>query len=295
MSIEFAPSLDRAARAITTRNTSAPLAQPESRTTLRRREANRRNARLSTGPRTTAGKRRSSQNALTHGLCAATAIPPCEDGPTFNMFLDELRKEMQPATVMQNILFPQIANLIWRLRRLPEAQAELFQLELDKAATSDAGETLSPSQILARRFSDDAGNGFILLARYERSCQNMLLRLQRQYDQLKKQSTRRPDDPDERVPREYTPAAPSPAALAQQEIAFLRRKDELEQFMPPRNEREANMDRALRTMAEQKRAAPKLPPKQLKRRKQNEPNRSHPKTRRAVQNRRNRQRRCSRQ
>ena len=37
-------------------------------------EANRRNAKQSTGPRTTAGKQRTSQNALKHGLSAEQSV-----------------------------------------------------------------------------------------------------------------------------------------------------------------------------------------------------------------------------
>src|SRR6185312_8203188 len=118
---------------------------------------------------TAAGKQRSSRNALKHGLCAATAIPDCEDGPTFSMHCDELFKELKPATVLQKILFQQIAQLIWNLRRLPEAQAALFQLELDKESEQESGresesesesesepglELMTPSQLLARRFSN---------------------------------------------------------------------------------------------------------------------------------------------
>ena len=50
-------------------------------TTLKQIEANRRNAQNSTGPRTEAGKERSSRNAVRHGLTAETVIEPLEAQP----------------------------------------------------------------------------------------------------------------------------------------------------------------------------------------------------------------------
>jgi hypothetical protein len=51
-------------------------------TSLRRLEANRENARRSTGPRTEEGKRRSRRNAVRHGLTAETVIEVLEDPRT---------------------------------------------------------------------------------------------------------------------------------------------------------------------------------------------------------------------
>ena len=86
-------------------------------------------------------------------------------------------------------VFDQLVNVMWRLRRLPQAQAHLFEPELDKAAE---GEELSPAQVIARRFSDDPSNGFILLGRYERALQATMLRLLRQYDALAERSQSNP-------------------------------------------------------------------------------------------------------
>jgi hypothetical protein len=45
-------------------------------TTERKRRANRRNAQRSTGPKTSAGKARSKQNALKHGLAVPVSVQP---------------------------------------------------------------------------------------------------------------------------------------------------------------------------------------------------------------------------
>ena len=53
---------------------------------FRQIEANRRNARLSTGPVTEESKRRSRQNALRHGLTAETVIDALEDAEDYAAF-----------------------------------------------------------------------------------------------------------------------------------------------------------------------------------------------------------------
>ena len=161
--------------------------------------ANRENARRSTGPRTPEGKRRSGLNALKHGCCADTSHLPSECGATFALFVRDIEEELRPRTIMQRALFPRICNLMWRLRRVAEAQTKLFAHESAKAARGDDEDELEPCEVLARRFSDDRENGFILMERYERGMSNMLGRLMRQFRELQKQP---PAEADEQVPRE---------------------------------------------------------------------------------------------
>lgn len=168
----------------------------------KRLAANRANARKSTGPRTAEGKARAARNACKHGLCSAYAALPEECEATFHTFVNELREELQPRTVVQRMLFPRIVNLMWRLQRLGDAQLHMFELERAKAQRRK-GERVPPCEVLARRFSEQACNGFILLNRYERSMENALLRLMKQYHAEKKNRATAPWPEDEPpVPRE---------------------------------------------------------------------------------------------
>ena len=131
MSIEFSPAFDRGT-GFQPVSPSTPQHGLKTRATssARRIAANRRNAKRSTGPRTVAGKKRASRNAIKHGLCSPCACLPGECSATYATFCREIEEELQPRTAMQHALLPHIANLMWRINRLPRAQADMFELEL---------------------------------------------------------------------------------------------------------------------------------------------------------------------
>jgi hypothetical protein len=251
MSIEFSPSFD------SRRSSLASLRGPgkSKRLSPRRLAANRRNAQRSTGPRTVAGKKRASRNAIKHGLCSKhDACLEGECAATYATFVAEIEAELQPRTALQYALVPHIANLLWRIDRLPKAQADIFELELEKCA---AGEELSASQVLARRFSDDpTRNGFLLIGRYERGLHNQLLRLMSRFDALAKRraTTTTPWPADEPpVPDEGHKPAWTGQQMAQQQAAFARREAAIDRGEPPADEYESNIDHCIRLCREQKR------------------------------------------
>ncbi|MEA2736461.1 MAG: hypothetical protein QOE14_2912 [Humisphaera sp.] len=248
MSIEFSPAFDRA-------TSDSRVART---TSSRRIAANRRNAQRSTGPRTVAGKRRASRNAIKHGLCSAHACLPGECSATYATALRELEEELQPRTTLQRSLVPHIANLIWRIDRLPQAQAKLFEEELQKCAE---GEEISAADVLARRFSDDpTRNGFLLMGRYERGLHNQLLRLLRQYDQSKKNRATHPWPVDEPpVPNEAKQPAITNEARERQQEAFARREAALDRGEPPANDHEAKMDAAIQFAREHRKRTQSKP------------------------------------
>jgi hypothetical protein len=106
-----------------------PTPDPVSRY-LANRAANQANALLSTGPRTPAGKKRSSQNALTHGLTSQSPTLATEDPAAYQLHCRQFFDEYQPVTPTETQLTQELADTSWRLNRIPSLEAAL----LDRAA-----------------------------------------------------------------------------------------------------------------------------------------------------------------
>jgi hypothetical protein len=91
-------------------------------------EANRRNAQQSTGPRTEAGKKTSSLNALRHGLTARVVVLPTEDLAAYNRFSDEFLADLAPATFAERQCAQTIIDTQWRLNRVRSIEDGMFGL-----------------------------------------------------------------------------------------------------------------------------------------------------------------------
>src|SRR6266852_7521657 len=98
-----------------------------------RAETNRENAKKSTGPRTAAGKQRSSLNALRHGLTGQTVVLPSEDHSAYqrhsHAFLDEYRPK--GATEIQ--LVQSLLDTSWQLNRAAAVETNLFSLGITES------------------------------------------------------------------------------------------------------------------------------------------------------------------
>ena len=98
-------------------------------TSLRQIEANRRNARLSTGPISEEGKKRSRQNALRHGLTAETVIDALEDAEDYAAFELAITSDNDAQTAAERELVLRLASLLWRLRRATAIESGLFKIQ----------------------------------------------------------------------------------------------------------------------------------------------------------------------
>jgi hypothetical protein len=93
-----------------------------------RAEASRRNGAKSRGPKTPAGKARSSLNALRHGMRAAMhVVLPDEDAVAFAALQAALFEELAPVGALQLVLARRVAVAAWRLARADRIEAELFE------------------------------------------------------------------------------------------------------------------------------------------------------------------------
>jgi hypothetical protein len=96
----------------------------------RRIRANRLNAQKTTGPKTEAGKRIVSQNALKHGLRSKKYLVIGEDQSEFNRLAREFKKVLLPQNAVESEHCNQIIITAWQLKRCPSVIAGLYNLEI---------------------------------------------------------------------------------------------------------------------------------------------------------------------
>ncbi len=100
-------------------------------TSLRQIDANRRNARKSTGPVTPEGKQRSRCNAVRHGLTAETVIGALEDAEDYQAFEAAIIADYDAQSAVERELVLRLASLLWRLRRATTMETGLFDIQAD--------------------------------------------------------------------------------------------------------------------------------------------------------------------
>lgn len=88
-------------------------------TTHKQAEANRQNAKNSTGPRTAEGKKNSSMNALKWGLSShdGAVVLPTESREEFEAFRAALLADLEPVGAIEEGLARIVVEEFWRIRR----------------------------------------------------------------------------------------------------------------------------------------------------------------------------------
>jgi len=94
-------------------------------------EANQKNARRSTGPRSVAGKRRSSQNATSHGIYCRDLVLPGESQAEFRAYRDAFLLRLSPQDVLELLIVDRIVGASWKLKRLQAAEPFIHGAEAE--------------------------------------------------------------------------------------------------------------------------------------------------------------------
>jgi hypothetical protein len=125
--------------------------------------ANRANAQFSTGPKTEDGKKKVSQNRVTHGLTGNAVVLSSEDLDAFRALAIRVNLELAPATAVENALVDTIVNCQWRAHRIAEWEGQLITESLDLSAGPQ-----KPSRLM-RLFSKsgDPAEALAKLQKYE--------------------------------------------------------------------------------------------------------------------------------
>ena len=98
-------------------------------------ETNRANAQHSTGPRTEAGKKKSSLNALRHGLTGQIVVMPTDDLAAYQHHVESFADEYHPQGPTEAHLVQALADTSWRMNRAAALESNVLSLAL--APTSD--------------------------------------------------------------------------------------------------------------------------------------------------------------
>src|SRR5260370_21975761 len=104
------------------KNNTVPITDRNAARTAR----NRANAAHSTGPKTEAGKKRSSLNAYRHGLTGQTIILPAEDLVAYQDFIHTFFADYKPVGTLDKQLVQSLADTQWRLHPVAALQHHLI-------------------------------------------------------------------------------------------------------------------------------------------------------------------------
>ena len=171
------------------------------------------NGSKSRGPTTPAGRARSSQNALKHGLTSQSLLLPSEDPGEFHHLLASYLHKLQPDGPVELALVHEMVAAKWRLDRIAAIETQLFGEAIDHVEEY-ADDPLNELQALAHGFERIANSSsFSFLYRIESRLTRAYSRALRNLLQLQK--LREPSTTGASDSATAEPVAPEPPALSE--------------------------------------------------------------------------------
>ena len=130
--------------------------------------ANRENSKLSTGPKTESGKRRSSLNAVRSGIHGQITSLPAEDLAVYQKQLDEVLAEYNPVGPTERFHAVSVAENIFRIFRCRALENGIFANGFrDKIDSIDSGHHEVDASLVAAKTFEEQSHRLALLTLYE--------------------------------------------------------------------------------------------------------------------------------
>jgi hypothetical protein len=129
----------------------------------------RANGAKSQGPKTEAGRQKSSMNAVTHGLYAASVVLTTESREQHQEMLQAYIQQFQPAGQAELDLVEEMVNAKWRQRRLWAIEADLLEDEMivQKDKLDEEGSTYDAITPLSFAYRELSSSALSFLTRHE--------------------------------------------------------------------------------------------------------------------------------
>jgi len=146
--------------------------------------ANRLNVEKSHGP-TPQGRKRSSMNALRHGLTARVVVLPSEDMAAYNAFSKEIVNSLDAQTPVERQFAQTVADNQWRINRIRSIEdGMLAQGHFEAAGDFDADNPEIHSAMTAARAFRTHSQAFVNLSIYEQRLHRSMNEALRQLKEL---------------------------------------------------------------------------------------------------------------
>jgi hypothetical protein len=173
----------------------------------------RANAQKSTGPRTPAGRQRSSMNAFKHGLTGSRLILQPDEMEAYNRLSDALISELKPMTELERQAVQKIIDTHFRLNRLAGVENNVFNFGLIDNTTDSPEDDRIEIMIAQTRAWIERSGSFDVLGRYEARLTRQVLQFTHELERLQADRERREFNESFREPEEIKPDTSNPASF----------------------------------------------------------------------------------
>jgi len=152
--------------------------------TNKQRQANRENAKHSTGPKSDAGKRKVSLNSLVHGFAGQTCFVPEHEQEAYAKHFQSFRAEYKPQGPTEEFLVQSLAELSYSAQQIRAVANNLLSLIGTKSCPRETGSAGQDFNLAQAANVSDHMHEIHLLGVYEQRKQRLFNATRRELQQV---------------------------------------------------------------------------------------------------------------